>query len=95
MRIKSVILDYGTYCTLHLTRPQLLSEALDAMDLYERDSECLHPLRVIFVDRSGQNEAAIDNGGPSREFGCRFAQQLRASDDYMDGKFSYVVCVRI
>ena len=66
---------------LDVIRPDALNEAIEQLELYEEDSECLHPLRVNFVDvQSHQTETGIDMGGPSREFTMLFSMQLTQSE---------------
>ena len=74
------------YLTFEVTRDELLDEAIEELsELHTSEADCLRPLRVNFVEVGGKRETAIDNGGPSREFACRFAAQL-ANSNFMEGK---------
>lgn len=71
-RVRSMVLDEEPFVSFHLHRSQMLYQAMEELDNYEHDPECLHSLRVVFVDKSCQKEAGIDIGVPSREFACGF-----------------------
>ena len=89
VRLRTTVKEEEPHVTMHLTRPEALVEAIDEMDDYLTPAACLHALRVNFIDAGGTSEASIDNGGPSREFGCLFSQQLRTSGQYMNGMLRF------